>query len=346
MKTFIIAWLLILLVGCDKHAVVVEASKPEFDPIIQRVEQGHAANLHSLLVWQDNKLTLELYRQGGGLDGNRQTPNVPVGQEVLHNVHSVTKSFVATLIFIAIDEGKIEGLDTSIFDFFPEYTEPDRKAKLAITLRDVLNMSTGYALDELSVPYGQGNIFSRHYNAKDLKQQFLSTQLAFDPGTKFAYSGLSTVGLSKVIEKVYGQSFTKVMKEKIFSPLDIEEYQWLPNIGSGEAGADWGLRLTSRDMGKFGLMWLNKGQYNGTKIVGEEWLNELRKSKFYSYEMGYGLHFWQVSNVENGVAAVGIGEQYIVAIPNKNAVIVTTAGNYETRSRPVLTLIQQLAELL
>lgn len=136
------------------------------------------------------------------------------------------------------------------------------------------------------------------------------------------------------------------MKEKIFFPLDIEEYQWLPNIGSGEAGADWGLRLTSRDMGKFGLMWLNKGQYNGTKIVGEEWLNELRKSKFYSYEMGYGLHFWQVSNVENGVAAVGIGEQYIVAIPNKNAVIVTTAGNYETRSRPVLTLIQQLAELL
>ncbi|EOD5128500.1 serine hydrolase domain-containing protein [Vibrio parahaemolyticus] len=216
MKTFIIAWLLTLLVGCDKHAVVVEASKSEFDPIIQRVEQGQAANLHSLLVWQDNQLTLELYRQGGGLDGNRQTPNVPVGQEVVHNVHSVTKSFVATLIFIAIDEGKIEGLDTSIFDFFPEYTEPDRKAKLAITLRDVLNMSTGYALDELSVPYGQGNIFSRHYNAKDLKQQFLSTQLAFDPGTKFAYSGLSTVGFSKVIEKVYGQSFTKVMKEKIF----------------------------------------------------------------------------------------------------------------------------------
>lgn len=292
-------------------------------------------------MWQDNQLTLELYRQGGGLDGNRQTPNVPVGQEVVHNVHSVTKSFVATLIFIAIDEGKIEGLDTSIFDFFPEYTEPDRKAKIAITLRDVLNMSTGYALDELSVPYGQGNIFSRHYNAKDLKQQFLSTQLAFDPGTKFAYSGLS-----KVIEKVYGQSFTKVMKEKIFSPLDIEEYQWLPNIGSGEAGADWGLRLTSRDMGKFGLMWLNKGQYNGTQIVGKEWLNELRKSKYYSYEMGYGLHFWQVSNVENGVAAVGIGEQYIVAIPNKNAVIVTTAGNYETRSRPVLTLIQQLSSLL
>lgn len=209
MKTFIIAWLLILLVGCDKHAVVVEASKPEFDPIIQRVEQGHAANLHSLLVWQDNKLTLELYRQGGGLDGNRQTPNVPVGQEVVHNVHSVTKSFVATLIFIAIDEGKIEGLDTSIFDFFPEYTEPDRKAKLAITLRDVLNMSTGYALNELSVPYGQGNIFSRHYNAKDLKQQFLSTQLALDPGTKFAYSGLSTVGLSKVIEKYMGNHLRK-----------------------------------------------------------------------------------------------------------------------------------------
>lgn len=51
MKTFIIAWLLTLLVGCDKHAVVVEASKPEFDPIIQRVEQGQAANLQTCIAY-------------------------------------------------------------------------------------------------------------------------------------------------------------------------------------------------------------------------------------------------------------------------------------------------------
>lgn len=345
MKRLLIV-LCLLLIACDNSHLHIEKNTAVFEPIVARIERGKAANIHSLLVWQNDRLVLELYREGSGRNGNYHTANLAVGRDVLHNVHSVTKSFVATLIFIAIDEGKIESLDVPIFSFFPEYQASARDKKLNITLRDVMNMSTGFALDELSSPYKQGNIFARHYNAKNLLEQFLSTPLSFEPGTRFAYSGLSTIGLSKVIEKVYEKPFTKVMKEKLFSPLGIVQYQWLTQLGSGEPGADWGLRLTSTDMGKFGLMWMHKGEYAGKRVVGNRWFDELRLSQFTGYEMGYGLHFWQVSNVNNAVAAVGIGEQYIMMLPSKNAVIVATAGNYDVGNRPVLQLTKELAELL
>lgn len=346
MRYLFVCALSVLLLGCEQNSTELERYDDKFEPIVSSIEQGSASSLHSLLIWQDSRLKLELYRQGSGLNGNYQTPDVPVGSDAIHNVHSVTKSFVATLIFIAIDEGRIKSLDTPVFEFFPEYQGDDRIDKLKITVGDVLNMSTGYALDELSTPYEQGNIFTRHYTAKDLLEQFLTTHLIFEPGTRFTYSGLSTVGLSKVIEKVYGQPFTKVMKEKLFEPLAITNYQWLTQQGSSEAGADWGLRISSRDMGKFGLMWLNRGSYNGRQIVKPHWWEAVKQSRFHGYEMGYGLHFWQIPKVDSAVAAVGIGEQYIVMIPSKRAVIVATAGNYKVRARPVLALIQQASSLL
>ncbi|MGF1750542.1 serine hydrolase domain-containing protein [Vibrio cionasavignyae] len=342
-KFVLIALLCFASTGCQESPVLVKSGADHFQPIIERVEQGKASNIHSLLAWQNGQLLLELYRQGGGLDGNYQTSRLPIGPDELHNIHSVTKSFVATLIFIAIDEGKISSLEAQIFDFFPEYEGGDRKQKEKIRLRDVLNMSTGYALDELSVPYSDGvaNVFSRHYHAKDVYQQFVETEVAFEPGTRFSYSGLSTIGLSKVIERAYGKPFTQVMKEKLFEPLSITNYQWLAHFGSGEAGADWGLRLTSRDMGKFGLMWLDGGVYGGRQIVAKHWLEQLKTSRFSGYKMGYGLHFWQVPSAD-AVMAVGYGEQYIAIIPSKKAVVVTTAGNYKLTSQPVLGLIQQL----
>ncbi|MDF2153665.1 hypothetical protein [Vibrio sp. CAU 1672] len=93
-------------------------------------------------------------------------------------------------------------------------------------------------------------------------------------------------------------------------------------------------------------MWLNQGSYNGHQIVSEQWFDKLKVSRFPGYEMGYGLHFWQIPNVHNAVAAVGIGEQYIVMIPSKEVVIVTTAGNYKAAGHPVLEVVKHVSELL
>lgn len=342
------AIILLLITGCDQPDIEVVQSLAKFTPVEQRVESGKANNIHSLIAWQNDKKVFELHRQGGGTVGDQKTSNVPVGANKLHNLHSVTKSFVATLIFIAIDEGKLADLDVPVLSLFPEYKQHDRVDKMAITVRDVMNMSTGYALDELatSVRRGSGNSFYRHYMAKDLQAMFLGTELVFEPGSRFAYSGLSTVGLSKIIERLYGKPFAKVMREKLFEPLGIENYRWLTQHGSNEPGADWGLMLSPLDMGKFGLMWLNRGQFNQQQLVAPHWFDELKSSRFFSYSMGYHLHFWQISQIGGAVAAVGIGEQYIVMLPNEQAVIVATGGNYDMPSSPSLDTVRLLASLL
>ncbi|MGF1909114.1 beta-lactamase family protein [Vibrio kasasachensis] len=343
-----LALLLLVVAGCGQSEIELVQSQAKFSPVEQRIESGKANNIHSLIAWKNGEKLFELHRQGAGTVGKQKTPRVPVGANELHNLHSVTKSFVATLIFIAIDEGKLANLDVPVFSLFPEYQQADRDMKMAISIRDVMNMSTGYALDELGTSYSQGagNVFHRHYMAKDLQGMFLGDALAFEPGSRFAYSGLSTVGLSKIIERLYEQPFTQVMRDKLFAPLGIENYRWLTQHGSNEPGADWGLMLTPLDMGKFGSMWLNRGTFNDKSIVAPHWFDMLRTSSFYGYNMGYRLHFWQLSKIGGAVAAVGIGEQYIVMLPNEQAVIVATGGNYDMPSSPTLETIRLLASLL
>lgn len=349
MKIRILLTLVVLiLAGCERNDMEVVTSAERFDPVEARVRSGKANNLHSLVVWQNNQKVFELHKQGSGRVGDRHTPNVPVAIDELHNLHSITKSFVATLIFIAIDEGKLDSLDTPVFSLFPEYQHSDRDEKMQIKVRDVMNMSTGYALDELATSYSNtmASVFTRHYMASDLLEQFLSTRLASEPGANFSYSGLSTVGLSKIIERVYDKPFANVMREKLFQPLGITNYQWGTQHGSGEPGADWGLMLTPEDMGRFGLMWLNKGQFNGQQVVDAKWFDQLKKSAFPAYDMGYGLHFWQIPNIDGAVAAVGIGEQYIMMLPSKQAVIVATGGNYDEPSKPTFNTLKLLSQQL
>ncbi|WP_281829786.1 serine hydrolase domain-containing protein [Vibrio nigripulchritudo] len=345
-------WFCLLLVfflaacGEDKTEVVLAPEK--FSGIIERIENNQANNLHALVVWQDNKKLLEVFREGGGQHGHIQMSKVPIGRDALHNVHSVTKSFVATLIFMAIDEGRLESLDVPVFSLFPEYQEEDAQDKMAITVRHILNMSTGYALNEHAMPYGLANPFHRHYSAKDLKAMFLGTPLKFEPGSRFCYSGLSTIGLSKVIERIYEKPFATVMREKLFEPLGIDNYRWINQLGSGEPGADWGLMTDSESMGKFGLMLLNDGAWEGKQIIQPHWVEKIKVSEFTRGMMGYGMHFWQLPQFSSAFAALGHGEQYVIVIPNKNAVIVTTAGNYSqvTQSNPVLELAHQVYQLL
>ncbi|WP_238322277.1 hypothetical protein [Vibrio mexicanus] len=107
-----------------------------------------------------------------------------------------------------------------------------------------------------------------------------------------------------------------------------------------------GLMLTPEDMGRFGLMWLNKGQFNAQQVVDAKWFDQLKKSAFPAYDMGYGLHFWQIPNIDGAVAAVGIGEQYIMMLPSKQAVIVATGGNYDDPSKPTFSTLKLLSQQL
>jgi CubicO group peptidase (beta-lactamase class C family) len=152
-----------------------------------------------------------------------------------------------------------------VFSLFPEYQEENTQDKMAITVRHILNMSTGYALNEHAMPYGLANPFRRHYSAKDLKAMFLGTPLKFEPGSRFCYSGLSTISLSKVIERIYEKPFATVMREKLFEPLGIDNYRWINQLG---------------------LMLLNDGAWEGKQIIQPHWVEKIKVSEFTRDMMG------------------------------------------------------------
>ncbi|OIQ26017.1 serine hydrolase [uncultured Vibrio sp.] len=334
----------LFLLGCEPANIHLEHMSPSLEHVVDDLDANKANNLHSLIVWQDGQTLLELYRTAPGRERDYKTPALTVGVDKLHNLHSVTKSFVATLVFIAIDEKKIAGLDQPVFSFYPEYQESDLEGKMTITVGDLLNMSSGFPLNELIGDTYQttANHFNRHYLAKDLDQLMFDLDVVFEPGSKFSYSGFSTVILSRIVERAYdGQPFTRLMKDKLFTPLGITHYEWMSHQGSSVAGADWGLRLTSRDLLKFGQLYLERGKWKGHTVFSERWITHVASPAFGLYPSSYGMHFWQPSLIQNSYAAIGIGEQYVIIIPSKKSVIVATGGNYDA-GNPTLKYLSTL----
>src|SRR6478609_3898065 len=86
------------------------------------IENGTYPNIHSILIAHNNQIIYEKYRAGKDRTGERYNQAViKHGADSLHGLQSVTKSFVAACVGIALQQGKIKSIQQKIFDFFPEY---------------------------------------------------------------------------------------------------------------------------------------------------------------------------------------------------------------------------------
>jgi len=193
-------------------------------------------NLHSLLVIRNGYLVSETYF-------------LNYDAEQKHELYSVTKSFVATLVGIAIDRGAISGVDQKVVDFFPDKVfENSDNRKAAMTVENVLTMTTGLDWEEGDLAYG------RLYRSRDWVKHMLDMTMAELPGSRFNYcSGCSHL-LSAIVQRQVGVSTQEFAESYLFKPLGIENYTWSPDT-SGIAIGGWGLQLTPREMAKLGYLW-------------------------------------------------------------------------------------------
>jgi len=162
--------------------------------------------VHSLLVIRHGAIVLEHYYS-------------PYEQKTTHVLYSVTKSFISTLIGIAVDKGYIASLDHPVLNYFPGSTfENADPRKEAMTLRDLLTMTSGLDWDE-GMPGYQGITMRGSKYALDLP-------MVADPGSEFLYcSGCSHI-LSSVLEQAAGQSTVDFAQENLFKPLGIKKPSW------------------------------------------------------------------------------------------------------------------------
>ena len=147
--------------------------------------------------------------------------------------------------------------------------------------------------------------------------------------------------LSAIVQKVTGDKLVDYLYPRLFRPLGIVNVKWQESPEGINCGG-WGLYLKTEDLAKMGQLFLQKGKWNSKQLLPESWIEEATTSKIASlpsgmrpenltmkpqdsdWLQGYGYQMWRCRH--NGFRADGAAGQYIIVLPEKDAVIVTTAN--------------------
>lgn len=301
--------------------------------------------LHSILIIKEGKLVLEEYFSGDdfSIDGGLHFEKKEFNRDKLHSLASASKSITSILLGIAIDQGKVESIHENLFSFFPEYSNLSDTAKNSINLQHLLTMSSGIPWDE-SYPYDdpRNDLAQMIFISTDPVRYVLEKPVLTNPGDTFIYNSGTTNILGEVIRRSTGLSLSGYANKYLFSPLGITSYDWVtfPNAPDIAVASSL-LYLKPRDMAKIGQMYLQKGIWNGNRIVSENWVIESTgqsievpssEEVISGFNTSYGYQWWRGTfsngNIDTYYAA-GFGGQFIFVLPEIETVIVFTAGQFE-----------------
>ncbi len=268
---------------------------------------------YSLLVVRNGYLVFERYYNGSYASQ-------------ANNIKSMSKSVLSVLTGIAIQEGRIRGVDQKLHEFYPEYFHDGLDPrKCEITLEHLLTMTAGFEWDEFST------ITDRLWGSSNWQRTMIEWPMTSDPGQVFNYNTGLTHLLSGILTKVSGTSTLAYARSRLFDPLGMTCQRWTQDpMGIYFGGSEvW---LTARDLAKFGLLALRRGRWEDSEIVNPGWLREstrIHARNGLGWPMGdYGYLWW--NKPQQGypvILASGYGGQYLFLVPDLDLMVVTTANS-------------------
>jgi|WetSurMetagenome_2_1015567.scaffolds.fasta_scaffold00772_7 CubicO group peptidase (beta-lactamase class C family) len=255
----------------------------------------------------------------------------PFGPGYKHILYSASKTFTATAIGLAISENRLK-LTDKVISFFP-YSLPDSVSTnmKKLTVQNMLMMSVGA---DQEPQRGRGD--------DDQIKSFIATAPSKEPGSVFKYNNTATFMLSAIVQQVTGQTVFDYLMPRIFQPLAIRGIDWDLNPQGINLGMI-GLRLRTEDLAKFGQLLMQSGIWNGKQLIPKEWIKEATSFKIESndgganrvaknlndWAQGYCYQMWRGRN--NSVRLDGMGGQFVVLFPDKDAVVIMTANARNTQ---------------
>ncbi len=165
----------------------------------------------SVLVAENGKI---IYKKGFGL-ANMEW-NIPNAPDTRFRLGSITKQFTATLVMQLVEQGKIK-LDAKITDYLPDYRKDVGER---VTIHNLLTHTSGIP-NYTALPGFFTDVSRNPYTVADFVKKYASNDLEFEPGSKFSYSNSGYFVLGAIIEKVTGQPYERVLKERIFDPIGM-----------------------------------------------------------------------------------------------------------------------------
>lgn len=201
---------------------------------------------------------------------------------------SVAKSFVGTLVGIAIDKGEIKSTSELVIKYLPELAKNDERFN-RLTIQHVLDMRSGFDFSERSF-----NPFSkivRSYYGADLKKMVGKLKMKHEPGKVFEYQSINTQVLAFILEKAVGKSVQAQMQERLWQPLGTESDALWSMDDEGNIKAFCCLNATALDFAKIGRLYLNGGNWEGKQIVSKKWV-DITTSPDSLTKLRYKNQFW------------------------------------------------------
>jgi len=246
----------------------------------------------------------------------------PYEAERPHMLFSLSKSFTSSAIGLAVAEGRLS-IDDLVLSFFPEDAPAKPSAHLAaMRVHDLLSMSTGHAED--TTPY------LRRQPDGNWAKAFLARPVEHTPGTHFVYNSGATYMLSAIVQQLTGTTLLEYLRPRLLTPLGIEQATW-ETCPRGINTGGWGLSIRTADIARFGQLYLQKGIWQGQRILPEAWVDAASTAqvanpneKNIDWRQGYGYQFWRCRyGAYRGDGAFG---QYCVIMPEQDAVLAITSG--------------------
>ena len=287
-----------------------------------------STNTTSFIVIKDDTILYEGYFNGYERDS-------------IVTSFSMAKSFTSALVGIAIEEGYIGGVDDLMIEYLPEMKG---RGLDDLTIRHLLNMSTGIRYDsddEISFVQDmfQFTDDGKSYSYPDLRDQALNLQPSKEPvGAEFNYNNYHPQLLGMILERTTGMPPATYLQEKIWKPLGME-YPASWSLDSEKSGFELmtaGINGRAIDFARFGRLFLNKGNWEGSQVIPEAWVQESTSPDpadnrpWHSYidwqEAGgyYRYLWWGVFRPDGGYdfAAHGHLGQLIYVAPKERMIVV------------------------
>lgn len=257
----------------------------------------------AFIVMHEDRVVYERYARG-------------YDERSLLNSFSIAKSVMATLVGIAVAEGRIASIDARVADYRPDLAGSPYGA---VTLKSLLTMTSGMA-DAASLLPGR----AQYYYGDDLHRVVRGARPEVRDRSGWRYSEADIQVLGFVLEAAVGKSVSEYLAEKLWKPLGMESQAlWALDRPGGTEKTFCCLSARARDFARFGRLYLEGGRWNGAQIVPESWI---ARSALPGVRTGDGYthrHLWWTPEGDQAdFYAYGHNGQFVYVNPKSRVVIV------------------------
>ena len=284
-----------------------------------------APYIHSVAIARHGKLVLDTYFYG-------------YDASTLHDVRSAGKSVTTLMVGDAMRSDPALHADSTLRSVLPQYAsdlngDPRKKT---ITVADLMTMSSGLACDDNDDQSpGNEDTMEQQTAQPDWYKFALDLPVVTDPGTKAVYCSAGINLLGAVIAKATNAWLPDEFYDRFAAPMQFGAYALpLTPPPLSTAYMAGGGRFAPRDFLKFGQLILDRGMWNGRRIVDASWIDALttpRAALNAPGDYGYGWHLstFNVGGISYpAMNAGGNGGQLLFVIPKLDMAVMITAGNY------------------